>query len=356
MARFNQRDIIQAISIENVARGTYMTGDVGDEFRQYPSNPSNPVLPTRTKVEDNSVGDGNPNPKKGKPYYIDPVQIPYAMALNTTIAVRFFRMLLGGTATPTTNSLPATKDYAIEMKAVGTEPMMCNIVRKLGGEAFLWGDVFVASMEFSQQGAGEPQVSATLSNSGYYKKLSDTTIDVNDIEDMIAYLKFHGAKTKLIFSDGVNSYDWQASSRLIDVSCSIQQNVIVEQLPGDPFISTAECQGAYAKSVYKDPPSAEMQAKVYMDANFDEFTAWQADRTITSVKLTFSTCEIIGATTHHFEYEIIFPKGEFNLTGDSNQNSSAFSFAIKAILGDATTKSLVQGRIRMVGDLDETVA
>jgi hypothetical protein len=355
MGRHNQRDIVQAVSIENQALGTYLTGDDGAKFQQYPSNPSSPVIPTRTKIPDNSVGTGNPNERKGKAYYFDPIQMPYAMALNSTMAAKLARNLAGGTITTTTNTVPGTKDHLVECKHAGTAPMVMNVLQKNGGRNFLFGDVFVSQMNFTQQGSAEPQVSATLSNSGYHKKISDTSIDITDVVAIAAYLKYHGAKTKVTFSDGVDSYDLAGSHVQIDASCQLSQNVVVEQLPGDPFLSTTECQGAYAASVFIDSQSGNMTVKVYQGDTFPEFDSWLADRTLTSVKLMFASCEVIGATTHHAEFEIQFPKAEFTLAGDTNQNQDAFTWNIKAVEGDATTTSLYKFRIRQVGELDITL-
>lgn len=358
MARFNLRDIIQAMSIENTAPGTYITGDDGDQFRLFPSDPQAPVFPGRDMVEDNAVGDGRAYKKQGKPYYFRPMNLPYSMALNTTAGVRLLRNWLGGTISTVVNTTPATTDHTIEMKDPGSAPLCMNVIRKLGGEQFLSGDVFVQTIEISQSGASEPRISAQLQNSGHNKKLSATSIDVTDIDTLDTYKKFHGAKTKLTFSDGVGSYDFAADGRLIDVSFSGNQNVVVDQLPGDtPQDASNECHGFVADNFFIDIQDAQMRVKVFMDASFAEFDSWLPNRKLTSVTLTFSTCEIVGATTHHFEYEIKFPVAEFNLDPDQQGNFSAFSFNITAIEGDPTTGSLVIGRIRRAttdGALDET--
>lgn len=357
MPRQNLRDVLQAISIENLAVNEILDGDEGDQFRIFPSDAIGPVIPTRTPVEDNAVGDGKAYPKQSKPYYFNPINYPYAMALNSTMGQRLLRMWLGGTIGDTVNVVPGTTDQVIQMKAPGAAPMVANVVRKLGGEGFLFADVWPQTIEISQSMSGEPKISAQLMNAGQFKKLADTTIDTADFDTMDAYLKYHGAKTTLIFSDGVDTYNFASESRLIDVSFTGNQNVVVDQLPGDGFYdSSAQCNGAYSKTFFIDIQSAEMKVKVYMDDTFAQFASWLPNRKLTSVTLKFTSCELIGATTHQSEIEIKFPVAEFNLEGDTQGNFSAYSFSIKAIEGDASTGSLVIGRVRRVTGalIDET--
>lgn len=361
MSRQNVRDVIQAISIENTAVNEYLTTGVspipGNQFRIFPSDANPPIVPTRTPVEDNAVGDGRAYPKQGKPYYFNPTNFPYAMALNSTMAQRIIRMWLGGTIGTTTNVVPGTIDELIQMRNPGMSPMVANLLRKLGGEQNLFGDMYVQTIEIAQQMAGEPRISAAFNNPGHFIKIADTDIDLDDVDTMDSYLKYHGAKTKLTFSDGVDSYDFAAEGRLIDVSFSGNQNCVVDQLPGDGFYSAAnECHGAIAKNFNIDIQSAEMRAKVYMDDNFAQFDSWLPNRKLTSVSLTFKSCETIGLTTHVSEIEIKFPIAEFNLEGDQQGNFSAYSFGIRAIEGDPSTGSLVTARLRRVvgASIDET--
>jgi len=349
MARFNVRDVIQAISIENTAVNEYLTGDVGATFRQYPGDPIPPVLPTRTPVEDNAVGDGKAYPKQSKPYYFNPLNYPYGMALNSTMGQRVLRNWLGGTVTDTPNVPLGVTDELVAMKSPGEAPLVCNLMRKLGGEQFIFGDCYVQTVEISQQMAGEPRIQAAFNNPGHFKKISDSSVDIVDVDAMDPYLKYHGAKTRLTFSDGVDSYDFAAEGRLIDVSFSGNQNVKVDQLPGDGFYDAAnECHGAVAKNFFIDLQSAEMKAKVYMDSAFAQFASWLPNRKLTSVSLVFKSCEKIGISTGVSEVEIKIPVAEFNLEGDQQDNFSAYSFNIRAIEGDPTTGSLVMARFRRV--------
>src|SRR5665647_1176616 len=96
MARYTQRSVIQAVTAANTAAGVFSTADTGIGFLKYPSNPTPSILPIRTMVQDQAVGDGHAYPLQGKPYYFDSVNIAYAMALNTTMAHMLFRDFLGG--------------------------------------------------------------------------------------------------------------------------------------------------------------------------------------------------------------------------------------------------------------------
>lgn len=343
--RQNLRNVKQAMTILPTDLLEY--SDDGAEFRQFPSNTTPPVTPTRQKTEDNMVGDGRPYPKKGKAYRFDPRNIPVQGALTDTISVRLIRMALGGTVDDTDNTTPnLTTDSLIHMKDAGDVPLIYNLARELGGESLLHGDVFLQALEIDQQGDAEPSVNATLANSGHFKKLSATAIDTADFEDLTAYKKMHGVKTRMTFSDGVTSYDFANEGKLQAVNFQYNQNVIVEGMMGDPFVNTsAECQGAYSQNVYIDVQNAMIRATVYMDENFSVFDSWVADRTLTSISLLFRTCEIIVGT-HLFEIELKIPIGEFNLTGTTQGNFAAYTFEIKAIEGDPTTGDLVQARIR----------
>jgi hypothetical protein len=298
---------------------------------------------------DNAVGDGKAYPKQSKPYYFNPINYPYSMALNSTMGQRVLRMWLGGTIGNTARTLPGTTDQLIQMLSPGQPPMVCNLLRKLGGEGNLFGDCYVQTVEIAQQGAGEPRITAQFNNPGHFIKLANTLIDLADVAPMDSYLKYHGAKTKLTFSDGVDSYDFASEGRLIDVTFSGNQNCVVDQLPGDGFYDpAAECNGAIAKNFFIDLQTAQMTVKVYMDNTFAQFNSWLPNRKLTSVSLVFSSCEIIGLTTDHSEIEIKFPVAQFNLQGDQQGNFSAYSFTIEAIEGDSVTGSLAEIRLRRV--------
>lgn len=345
--RFNMRDVKQAISIANTTFGQLLTSDDGSGFEIYPADAIGPVLPSRTPVPNNAVGDGKAYQKQSKPYYYNPANFPIAMALNNTIGHRLYRNWLGGTIANTANVPNATTDQVIQMKNPGTNPLVVNILRNLGGERFLHGDVWPQTIEMSQSGAGEPRMSFGMMNNGLFKELDDTDIDLANIDPMVDYLRYHGAKTSLTFSDGVDTYDFAADGRLIDVGFTGSQNVAVDQLPGDDFIDADnQCEGAYGKNANIDVQSAEMRVKVFMDDNFSDFASWKANRRLTSVVLVFRSCEKLGAGAYYSETEVKFPVGEFNLSGDTQGNNSAYSFSITAIEGDPVTDSLVIGRVR----------
>lgn len=347
--RFNQRDVKQAISTVNTTANALSSADTGTGFTIFPSDAIPPQIPSRTLVPDNAVGDGKAYPKQGKPYYFNPQIIPYSMALNSTMAQRILRMWQGGTIGNVTNTTPGTTDQTIQMKNPGDVPLVANIVRILGGESFLHGDCFVQSFEVTQSGSQEPRISAQFQNPGLFKKIADTSLVAANFVAMPAYYKYHGVKTSIIFTDGVNTFDFASTRRLCDVSVRGNQNVIIDQLPGDGFYDASnECYGAVSKEFNIDVQSADMTVKAYMDASFTEFASWLPNRKLTSVTLLFKTCEIIGSTTHNSEIEIKFPVGEFNLTGDTQGNNSAYTFNITAIEGDPTTDSLVIMRLRRV--------
>lgn len=356
MARVNQRSAINAISIENTAIGEYL--DDGALFRKFPADPKGPFMPTRTKVPDNMVGSGSPYPKQSKPYYYNPVNEPYAGALTDTIGARILRLWNGGTNNAVAVvGATGVSDNTVEMLDAGDAPLTVNLIRADGGARFLLGDVAVQTVEVSQDMSNEPRISATFFNGGHFATIGDTNIDTADVEAMEAYKKFDGKKTRLTFSDGVDTFDFAGEKRLISVTFTGNQNVKADQLPGDsPVDATNECRGGFTQNLSIGVQQASMRVKVFMDADFDEFASWQADRKLTSVSLVFKTCDKIGTGTPVYtELEIKFPIGEFNLEPDTQGDEQAFAFVIDAIEGDAVTGSLVKIRARILGNIDETL-
>lgn len=346
MARFNQRSVIQAVTKLNTTQGAY--SDDGAEYEKYLSDPTPSILPSRAMVEDNAVGDGHAYPKQGKPYYFSPITIPYGVALNTTMAHRIFRDWLGGAITNAA-AVTGTITQSIAQKVPGAIPLLRNYINSLGGAQYLFGDAWVQSMSIQQSGSAEPKISAQIMNNGHFAKIGDTAIDLGDIDEPAAYLKYHGAKSRITFSDGATTYNFATDHTLIDMSFEGNQNVIVDQLPGDSFQDdTKQCQGAISNSFYIDVQSASVTCKVYMDASFAIFAKWLSNTLLTSIVLSYQTCELIGTTgtALYSLYEITIPQGEFNLAGDANQNFSAYTFNIKAVIGDASSGNLVTGRIR----------
>lgn len=353
MAKQYLRNVVQALLIAPGVIGT--PSEDGAEYRKFPAEETPPIIPTRQLVADNMVGDGRAYPKKSKVIQWDPRNIPWNGPLNTTASFKLFRYFLGGAVT-TTTVVDNVNDHAIKQLAPGNEPMVTNYVRSLGGEALIHGDVFVQSIEISQEMKNEPRMNCSLGNSGHFKKISDTALDTADIEALAAYVKFDPNKTTLTYSDGVLSYNFASESRLINVSASLAQNVNVEGLPGDPYAdSTNECKGSYASSLDIGIQTGQIRAKVYMDNNFDDFDAFAAHRTITDAKLTFKSCEKIGTNSNrNWEFEIHFPKAELNIEPDSENGKSCFVATLTAIEGDVTSGCLVLGRIRQVGTTNVT--
>jgi hypothetical protein len=348
MALHNQRSAVRAISIAN--QSTFAVLADGALFRQYLANPAPLQFATRDRLADPRVGTGNPYDKKGAPNYFQPIGVPYSAPLNLGHAVRLLRMITGGAVTPTAMSAPnaAVYNHVIAMKAAGAAPLMANIIGINGGNEFLTAGQYVQTYEITQTNGEEPQVSSQMQNNGHNVRVSDTPIDAADIDDYLPSedKKFRGNLTKVTFSDGVDSYDLAAENRQLSISITLNQNVIVKPLAGDlPNDAAAACDGAIASLVFIDVQSANATVKVYMDDAFDEFNAWKLNRTLTSVKFTFTGCETIGVSTTP-QLEIEFPKAEFDLTPDSEDNFEAFTMQIKAIEGDATTGALWKVRVR----------
>lgn len=351
MPRANVRNVIQAMSLETTDLLEVL--DDGALFRKFPANISAPPVPTRQKTPDNMVGEGRPYPKKGKPMRFDPRDIAVQGALTNTVSVRLIRLALGGAVDETVNTTPnLTTDSLIHMLDAGSQPLLFNLLRDNDGLPMLHANCYVESFTIDQQGDAEPSFDARIRNNGHFKELPDTAIDDADIEPMTTYLKMHGVKTGLTFSDGALSYDFPSEGRLLGVNFQYNQNCIVEGMIGDPFVvPTNECVGAMSKNIYIDVQSAITRLTVYMDGGYDEFDAWLLDKSITSLSILFRTCEIIVGT-HLFEIEIKVPISEINLAGGLQGNFSTFTVELPAVDGDPTTGDLVQARIRHLTSQD----
>lgn len=353
MARIHKNSVLRAYEIVVGAIGSY--SDDGAEFRKYVADSQPPVIPTRQNIQNEEVGDGQQYDKQSIPDYFDPINIPETGFLKNTTGAIALRDFLGGAIATTDNTVAhGTKDHVIQMLFPGEEPLVRNFIELNGGASYLFGDVFVETLSITQQGGAKPRISVSRQNGGHHLEIGDTLIDDADFDDVAAYKFFDGKLTRITFSDGTTSYNFAGEKRLIDVSFEGNQNVQVEQLPADTALdASAECQGGFSTNLTIDKQTAMIKVKVYMDENFTEFASWKANKKLSSVILKFQSCEIIGTTTHKAELEVKFPVGEFNLAPDQNANYQAYTFDIKAIEGDATTGSLVIGRVRMVGDLDE---
>jgi hypothetical protein len=352
MSLHHQRSALRAISILN--QSSFAVLDDGALFRQFLANPAPLQFATRDRIADPRVGTGNPYDKKGAPNYYQPVGVSYAAPLNLGHAVRMIRMITGGAVTPTALVAPnaAVYDHVIAMKAAGAVPLLANVLGVNGGNEFLTAGQYSQTVEITQTNGEEPQISAQMQNNGHNIRVSDTSIDTADIEDYdpLEDSKFRGNLTKVTFSDGVDSYDLAAEGRQLSIAITLNQNVIVKPLAGDdPNDAAAACEGAIASLVFIDVQSANATIKVFMDDAFDEFEAWKANRTLTSVKFIFTGCEVVGVSSAN-QIEIQFPKAEFELTPDSEDNFEAFTIQIKAIEGDTTTGALWIPRIRLEDD------
>jgi hypothetical protein len=357
MARINNDSVVSAISIENTTVGEYL--DDGALFRKIMGNSQNTLVPSRENIPDEMVGDGNYNPQQGKPSYYDPQAIPYAGLLHSTTSERLLRVWNGGVATPTENTTEGTFDYDIVQLEPGEPPMTINWIDLEGGAKWLFGDVFVQTFSIQQSGSAEPTFSAELSNGGHFAEIADTNIDVADIEDADSYKRFDGKRTTVSFVIGATTYNLVTEKRLIDLSVQGNQNVQVEQMIGDlPIDAANPCEGGYTQNIFigrRTLGSVSVNLKAYLKDTFPEFTSWKPNTKVTSLTIVFSTCETIGATTHHEEIEIKIPVAQFNLRGDTNGDFRAYNIEFQAIDGDPVSKSLVLTRIRRVGDLDEVI-
>ena len=357
MARVNQKGIIQAVSTASTALGTYL--DNGALFTRFNSNVQTRAHPSRDLIPDNSVGDGNPNPKKGKVNYFQPINLPHARPMDWTKSIRDIRDALGGAITTVTNTTPGTVDSTIVQLLPGLNPRARNQIESNGGLSLLYGDCYVQSFNVSQQGSAQPQFTSQVSNGGHFKEIADTAIVVTDAVAEGSTLKdkfFDGKRTTLTFVIGATTYNLvNDEKRLFDVNLSYNQNVVVDPSIGDSALdTTVDCDGGYTTNCYiGDRPEDMVKAtiKFYAKTTYPEFDDWRGNKDITSFILTFQSCETIGLTTHKTQIEFKIPISSWQITSDVNGSFESYTAEFMAWGGDPTTKALLIPTVRQVAAL-----
>lgn len=250
MARQDLRFVKQAVSIDETAMNVFL--DDGALFRRFMSESAQGVFPTKRYVEDNMVGDGRAAPKKSKSAGLNPLNRPVSGLLHTTSLIAIVRDALGGTIDNTNRTAQGTQDSLIHMKSPGSVPRMRNELYDLGGKKLVYPSMFVQTLEISQEGSAPPRFTATRNNTGGYKKIADTNIDTADVEERSDYLLFDGNQTRITMNIGGDSYDFGQTGRNINFTLTWNQNVLVENLIGDPYIDagfTMTTGGAAAAAV-----------------------------------------------------------------------------------------------------------
>lgn len=275
-------------------------------------NATMPPLPEVQKSPSTMIGDGQERSQRLRRGWNIPGQITIGGQLNTETAGRLGARNLGGTRTSTEVVLAAGAWDVVtnqQTKAQGRVLPLSTMGFLLGGYDILWSSMNVNNFEITFEGENDVNFSASLINTGHWQRMGDI-IPAIVPPAAPSHRLMHPAATRVTFSDGA-TIDYANEGDLISGSCGNGNNVVVRQLPGDPFIVPADRQsGAYSRDIHRGRRDPFARIKVALDASLYEFTLARSGEDITSLTYLFVSDEKIGATAYDYEFEWKYPLAE----------------------------------------------
>lgn len=294
-------------------------------------NSAMPPIPDVSRSADQMVGDGNERAQKLRKGWMIPIQIPVGGMLNTETAARLGNRGLGGTRTASAELAVGSGAYDIttnmQTKAQGRIPKLTTLGYDLGGYRFVHPSMAVSNFAIAFEGENDVTFSSNLINTGLYRlNLNDTALiaagfdaamaAVLEIDPVIVppappeHHLMHPAATKVTFSNGT-TIDFAADGDLVSGSCSLDNQIVVKQRPGDPFILPANRKaGAYARDIHRGSRVPAARLKVALDPNLRAFIMAQNGTDITSLTYLFRSEDNIAASVYFYEYEWKCPLAE----------------------------------------------
>lgn len=334
-------------------------------------NSSMPPIPDVSRSADTMVGDGNERAQKLRKGWMIPTQISVGGMLNTQTAARLGNRCLGGTRVASAELIPVGSlafDVTTNMqtKAQGRLPKLTTFGYDLGGYKFVHPSMAVSSYEIQFEGENDVTFSSTLINTGLYKlnALAATLIANGFSADMAAAVAIgpavivppappdhhlmHPAATKVTFNNGV-TIDFAADGDLISGACGLDNQVVVKQRPGDPFILASNRKaGAYARDIHRGQRVPSARLKVALDPALRAFVMSQNGTDITSLTYLFRGEDPIGdvANNYFHEFEWKYPLSEIEtVQSDPDGDDAAYTMNFYPKT-DAVTGGYIIQRIR----------
>ena len=284
-----------------------------------------PPIPELQKSTPTMIGDGQERAQRLRRGWWIPGQISIAGQLNNVTSARLGGRNLSGTRTATEVSAGAGAWDIVtnqQTKAQGRIPKLSTIAFALGGYDFLWPSMGVNNFEITFEGDGDVNFTSALINTGYWKRMSSIVPAIVP-PDAVSHKLMHPAATRVTFSNG-STIDYAAEGDLISGSCGNGNNIVVRQLPGDPFITPGDrTSGAYSRDIHRGRRDPFARLKVAMDDSLAEFTMSQSGTDITSLTYLFVSDEKIGATAYDYEFEWKFPIAEIQATQSDTDGEDA---------------------------------
>lgn len=271
-----------------------------------------PPVPQLQKNPTTMIGDGQERSQRLRRGWWIPGQITIAGQLNTETAARLGARNLSGTRTAT-EVVPASGAWDIitnqQTKAQGRLPKLSTIAFFLGGYDFLWPSMGVNNFEITFEGDSDVNFTSALINTGFWKRIADIVPTLAPTAAP-AHRLMHPAATRVTFSNGT-TVDYANEGKLISGACGNGNNMVVRQLPADPFIVPGDrTSGAYARDIHRGGRDPFARLKVSLDEDLEEFTLSQSGTDITSLTYLFISDEKIGVTAHDYEFEWKYPLAE----------------------------------------------
>lgn len=287
-----------------------------------------PPAPTVNKNPSAMIGDGQERAQKLLVGWNIPGQLTIGGDLNTETAARLGARNLSGTRTATEVAVGAGVFDVItnqQTKAQGRVLKLSTIAFLLGGYDFLWPSMCVNNFEASFEGENSVSFTSALINTGFWKRLADLVPAVVP-SDAPPHHLMHPAATRVTFSDGT-TIDYANEGDLISGSCGNGNNVVVKQVPGDPFIIPGDRKsGAYARDIHRGRRDPFARLKVAMDASLYEFTLARSGQDITSLSYLFISDDKIAGGPYDYEFEWKYPLCELQAVNtDTDGDDAALS-------------------------------
>lgn len=350
MANRNVKSVELAISSAPATINT-ISETFGDYTRFKVEQFDTPIPQPDLMDDSGTVGDGIGYEQNIWTYRWKPMSMTLKNKIEDTLFPILFRRVLGSASTNAAVTASTTYDHTIPMatELERVEPYLFPVVVK-GQSDFIYGDCYVKSLTISQNKDEHPMYEAEIENSGYFKKISDTTLAVSSIPAVsttyISNQKYHGGATTLVYNNG-SAQDLTASRGLISVSAKLTQPCEIINLPGDSFLTAGStASGTYAGTIMRQTQEQDIiTLRFYADSALSHWTDMKAGTVLTNLILKFQG-KVIGATTEKYETEVKLTRAQVvSVTGTTEGEYEAFDVTIKA-LPDSTTKRLCIGRIR----------
>jgi hypothetical protein len=350
MGQFLLADSIYAIS-KTLESAINTPKTLSADFETFRAKAMAPSIPVPEIVSDREeIGDGNEFEDDSRLYYWSQNEYSWNAKLNTEAVSRIFLRALGGTVTDAVVTATKSWDHSVVMqtRVDGVVPKYSTLVHKIGGSDFLFPSMAVNRFEVSQGGAGEPQATFSLVNTGNHMRVADISPAIV-FADPPKHNYMHGAATAFTFNDG-SLKDMAATARVRNIALSFSNNLIVgndARSAGDPFLTTADRgSGAYVRVLNRGTRTSSAQFKLMLDENLTEYGYIKNGTIITSCKVVFGGQKITGTTADYFEFEWNIPKSKAEVLGgdtEAEKGAVSITFGPKR---DSVTKGLITGRVR----------